>query len=335
MLAFAYGEPQETAVLKWSPEDFRVEEQIAYELSGEGEHLWLWVEKIGQNTDWVMKQLAAFAGVTSREMGVAGKKDRQAVTYQWMSCHLPGKADPDFSKLAIPGVKVLKAVRHNRKLQTGGLSGNRFELRLTEVQGDKDTIEGRLKTIQSQGVPNYFGEQRFGIEMQNLVQVSRLFSGEIRPKRHQKSLYLSAARSWMFNIELSERIRQGNWNLAIEGDVFQLQGSKKCFVNEVDADIQCRIAELDIHPTGMMTGRGRSLATGQVAALEQKVMADFSAWQQGLEKVGLNQERRALRALPQDLSWQWQGASDLVLTFTLPAGSYATMVVREVVSVAS
>lgn len=335
MLAFAYGEPKETAVLKWSPDDFRVEEQIAFELSGEGEHLWLWVEKVGQNTDWVMKQLAAFAGVTSREMGAAGKKDRQAVTYQWMSCHLPGKADPDFSKLAIPGVKVLKAIRHNRKLQTGGLSGNRFELRLTEVQGDKDAIETRLKTIQAQGVPNYFGEQRFGIEMQNLMQVSRLFSGEIRPKRHQKSLYLSAARSWMFNVELSERVQQGSWNQAIEGDVFQLQGSQKCFVNEVDADIQRRIAELDIHPTGMMTGRGRSLAIAQVAEQEQKIMAAFVDWQQGLEKVGLKQERRALRVLPQGLSWQWQNESDLLLSFTLPAGSYATMVVREVVSVTS
>lgn len=345
-LAYAYEKPSATAVLKSSPEDFRVEEQIAFSLLGEGEHLWVWVEKVGQNTDWVAKQIASYIGITSREMGVAGKKDRHAITYQWMSCHLPGKPDPDFSKLSIPGVKVLKAIRHNRKLQTGGLSGNRFQITLNNVEGELEQIEERLKAIQAQGVPNYFGEQRFGNDMQNLAQASRLFGEEIKPKRHQKSLYLSAARSWMFNEELSERIKKETWNQAVEGDVFQLQGSQKCFTSEVDAEIQQRVRELDIHPTGFLTGRGKSLATATVYELEQSIMASYPAWQAGLEMFGLKQERRALRVLPQDLSWQWEAAVDcvsdelgdnlgfsqtsLVLSFTLPAGSYATMVVREV-----
>lgn len=334
-LAYAYGKPVATAMLKASPEDFQVEEQIAFSLSGEGEHLWLWVEKVGQNTDWVAKQIAHYVDITSREMGVAGKKDRQAVTYQWMSCHLPGKADPDFSALDIPGVKVLKAIRHNRKLQTGGLSGNRFQIRLTGVQGDVPAIEARLHRIQAKGFPNYFGEQRFGKDMQNLMQVTRLFEGKIRPKRHQKSLYLSAARSWMFNEELSQRIKLQNWNQALKGDVFQLQGSQKCFVSEVDDEILHRVAALDIHPTGFLTGRGKSLALGEVLELELSIMAEHPDWQSGLEKFGLKQERRALRVLPQDLSWQWEGNADheqqsLILSFSLPSGSYATMVVREV-----
>ncbi|WP_024850272.1 tRNA pseudouridine(13) synthase TruD [Hydrogenovibrio kuenenii] len=351
-LAYAYGKPAVTATLKSSPEDFRVEEQIAFSLLGEGEHLWIWVEKTGQNTDWVAKQIASYIGITSREMGVAGKKDRHAITYQWMSCHLPGKPDPDFLKLSIPGVRVLKAVRHNRKLQTGGLSGNRFQITLNNVEGGLEQIEERLKAIQVHGVPNYFGEQRFGNDMQNLAQASRLFNGEIKPKRHQKSLYLSAARSWMFNEELSERIQQNTWNQAIEGDVFQLQGSQKCFVSEVDVEIQQRVTELDIHPTGSLTGRGKSLATAKVYELEQSIMANYPLWQTGLEKFGLKQERRALRVLPQDLSWQLEGVAEggvadelqdgleftqtrLVLSFTLPAGSYATMLVREVALVTS
>lgn len=330
-LDYAYGVPEGHAKLKVEAEDFCVEEQLAFSLSGEGEHLWLWVEKTGQNTDWVVKQLANFMGLTTREMGVAGKKDRHAVTLQWVSCHLPGKADPDFSQFSVPGVKILKAIRHHRKLQTGGLSGNRFSLRLRDVDAEPIILEKRLKQVAEQGVPNYFGEQRFGREMQNLQQASLLFKGEIRPKRHQKSLYLSAARSWLFNLELSERIRQGNWNQAINGDVFQLEGSQKCFVEVLDEQIQQRVNDFDIHPTGLMTGQGRLMSVGQVAELEQQLMMDFPLWQKGLETFGLKQERRALRVMPQSMAWQWETDDRLVVTFGLPAGSYATMVMREVI----
>lgn len=330
-LGYAYGEPKSHAKLKFDAEDFCVEEQLAFSLSGEGEHLWLWVEKTGQNTDWVVKQLANFIGLTTREIGVAGKKDRHAVTLQWMSCHLPGKADPDFSQFSVAGVKILKAIRHHRKLQTGGLSGNRFSIRLRGLKVEAAELENRLKQVVEQGVPNYFGEQRFGHDMQNLQQASRLFAGEIRPKRHQKSLYLSAARSWLFNLELSERIRQGNWNQAIEGDVFQLDGSQKCFMEILDAQIKQRVAQFDIHPTGLMSGRGSLMSAGQIAELEQQLMADFPLWQKGLETFGLKQERRALRVMPQKMTWQWEEDEQLILNFGLPAGSYATMVIRELV----
>lgn len=334
-LAYAYGQPEATAFLKADPADFVVEEQLAYTLSGEGEHLWVWVEKTGQNTDWVAKQLAKWAGIAPKNVGVAGKKDRQAVTYQWMSLHLPGQADPALDALSVPGVRILKQQRHHRKLQTGGLSGNRFTLTLRQVAGDKAALEARLQRIREQGVPNYFGEQRFGNGFQNLPKATQLFQGQLKaPKRHQKSLYISAARSWIFNEILSQRIEQQSWNQAMPGDVFQLQGSQKWFADDGDPALAGRVEQLDLHPTGALTGRGVLPTQGEAFQLEQTVISQHPIWQAGLEKLGLKQERRALRVWPKELIWQWPEAETLTVSFDLPAGSYATMVVRELVQLA-
>lgn len=333
--AFAYGRPENGAVLKAEPADFHVSEQHAFSLTGEGEHLWLWVEKIGQNTDWVAKQIAKWAGVTQKEVGIAGKKDRQAVTQQWMSLHLPGKQDPELDHLEVPGVRILKTIRHNRKLQTGGLSGNRFTLILRDITGDLDSIEHRLRQITAKGVPNYFGEQRFGNDFQNLAKATALFQGQIKsPKRHQKSLYISAARSWIFNEILSQRVQQGTWDYALPGDVFQLEGSQKWFADDGDASVSKRVAEGDIHPTGALTGRGVLPSQSDAFQVEQSVLEKHPIWQAGLEKLGLKQERRALRVLPKKMTWKWLDTQTLTLSFELPAGSYATMVVRELFDLA-
>lgn len=334
--AFAYGRPENVAVLKAEPADFQVEERIAYTLSGEGEHLWVWVEKIGQNTDWVAKQIASWAGITAKEMGVAGKKDRQAITRQWMSLHLPGRQAPDAESLDVPGVTILKAIRHHRKLQTGGLSGNRFTLVLREINADADSsqIESRLQKISDDGVPNYFGEQRFGNDFQNLAKATALFQGQIKsPKRHQKSLYISAARSWIFNEILSQRVHQGSWNRAISGDVFQLEGSQKWFADDGDSNLPKRVVEKDIHPTGALTGRGVLPSQSGAFQAEQSVLEKHPIWQAGLEKLGLKQERRALRVLPKEMRWEWLDQHTLSISFDLPAGSYATMVMRELFEV--
>ncbi|MBD3611360.1 MAG: tRNA pseudouridine(13) synthase TruD [Hydrogenovibrio crunogenus] len=332
--AFAYGRPENTAVLKAEPADFQVDEHIAYTLSGEGEHLWVWVQKIGQNTDWVAKQIASWAGITAKEMGVAGKKDRQAITRQWMSLHLPGKQAPDIGSLDVPGVTLLKAMRHHRKLQTGGLSGNRFTLVLREINGNLDQIETRLQKIAGKGVPNYFGEQRFGNDFQNLAKATALFQGQIKsPKRHQKSLYISAARSWIFNEILSQRVRQGTWNRAISGDVFQLEGSQKWFADDSDPSLSKRVEEKGLHPTGALTGRGVLPSQSDAFQVEQAVLEKHPFWQAGLEKLGLKQERRALRVLPKEMHWEWLDQQTLSVGFDLPAGSYATMVMRELFEV--
>ena len=315
-----------------------MEEQIAFSLSGEGEHLWCWVEKVGENTDWVSHQLAKWAGVPTSRIGVAGQKDRHAVTRQWFSIQLPGMQDPNPEDLDLDTVKILKMVRHQRKLQTGGLKGNRFELIIREIKGECDDLESRLEAIKTHGVPNYFGEQRFGNQGRNLPKATEFLSGALtRVKRNQKSMYISAARSWLFNLILSERIKQGTWNQFVKGDVIQLQGSSKWFEDDGSDTLAERVQQLDLHPTGAMVGRGELPSKLTVLELENKALEPFSEWIDGLEKLGLKQDRRALRVMPEEVQWQWLESEgeqkQLKVCFSLPSGSYATMVLRELLQV--
>ncbi len=328
-LAYAYGKPEFSARLKVQPEDFLVAEKLAYELSGEGEHLWLWVEKTSENTVDLVQQLSRWAKVSDRNIGYAGKKDRQAVTRQWISIHLPGKPNPSLQDFDSKTARILKIQRHHRKLQRGGLAGNRFELVLRDLKGNYEGLISRCELVQQQGVPNYFGEQRFGKNMGNLQQAIALFAGhQRRVKHHQKSLYLSSARSWIFNQILSQRVASQTWSSRISGDVFMLEGSTKCFVYDADKALEKRLLVADIHPTGLLTGRGDFLTTQDMLKLEQEVIQSFADWQLGLEKSGMKQERRALRVMPKEMAFRIEDES-LYLSFELPAGSYATMVVRE------
>ena len=337
-LAYANGNTNCQGVYKTTAEDFVVEEQIAFSLSGEGEHLWCWVEKMGENTDWVAQQLAKWAGVPTSRVGVAGQKDRHAVTRQWFSIQLPGKDDPKPEDLALDTVKILKMVRHQRKLQTGGLKGNRFELVIRNISGDCDEVEQRLEAIKTQGIPNYFGEQRFGNQGRNLPKATEFFSGALtRVKRNQKSMYISAARSWMFNLILSERIQQGTWNQFVAGDVMQLNGSSKWFEDDASENLAERVQQADLHPTGAMVGRGELPSKSAILTLEKTVLESFPEWVTGLEELGLKQDRRALRIMPEDVQWQWLDSDSehkrLKVSFSLPSGSYATMVLRELMKV--
>jgi tRNA pseudouridine13 synthase len=331
--AHPWQKPTATAVLKQQPEDFIVTEQISFPLTGTGEHIWFWVQKTNQNSEWAGKQLAKFCGITNREVGIAGKKDNHGETYQWISLHLPQKDNPDFSKINIQGVKVLRVVRHNKKLQTGGLSGNNFKLILRELKGNKQNIEQRLDIIKEQGFANYFGEQRFGNDFENLNKATAFFTKQIRPKRYQKTMYLSAARSWIFNEILSARIDNKSWNQYQQGDIFQLEGSQKWFVDDNAENLKNRVADLDIHPTGALIGKGGLLTKNTIVNLENKIIAQHPIWKKGLESVGMKQERRALRVVPKNLNWLWLDDKTLELKFFLSAGSYATMLVRELVQV--
>ena len=322
------------ADFKHVPEDFVVVESLPFELDGEGEHAWLYVEKTGSNTEWVARQLARHAGIPDRRVSYAGQKDRQAVCRQWFSVHLPGREDPDWSVIASDEFVVLQQQRHSRKLQRGALKQNSFTIRLRgalQVAGEDglQQLEQRLELIRDQGVPNYFGEQRFGHDMDNLVRAEAMFaSNKRRTPIHKRSMYLSAARSWLFNRILSARVEANNWNRALPGDVFMLEGSQACFADDGSPDLEQRLAAGDIHPTAAMWGKGESMATQDVLELEQAIVAGEDAMAGGLVKAGLKQQRRACRLLPRDLEWQAE-AADLVLQLTLPAGAYATTVLRE------
>ncbi|WP_431264208.1 tRNA pseudouridine(13) synthase TruD [Roseateles chitinivorans] len=305
----AYPASGASATLKLLNEDFIVTELPLQLPSGGGEHLWLDIEKNGANTAFVAQQLAEAAGVEERDVGYAGLKDRYAITRQWFSIYLPKGETPDLTLLQHPEFKVLSQSRHVKKLRPGDLQGNRFRIVLRDVTGDRDAIEANLKSVASQGVPNYFGAQRFGFEGGNVEQGRAMLAREIRVRNpKKKGIYLSAVRSFVFNEVLALRIHQGLWGRTLPGDVMDESG----------------------RPTGPLWGRGRVSTTDQAQALENGVAEPHATLCDGMEHAGLDQERRALVASPADMSWAWPQADQLVLEFSLPAGNYATSVLNEI-----
>ncbi|HTC29048.1 tRNA pseudouridine(13) synthase TruD [Dyella sp.] len=327
----AYGTPPIKAELRRAPEDFRVDEILGYDADGEGEHALLWVEKRGANTDWVAKELARFAGVPPLNVGYAGLKDRHAVTRQAFTVQLPGKADPDWSAFPHEDVKVLAATRHKRKLKRGALRGNRFVLVLRDVSGDKARAEEVLHAIATRGVPNYFGEQRFGREGGNIAQARAMFAGR-RVDRDKRSILLSAARSHIFNSVLAARVERDVWDKPLEGEIWSLAGSRSWFGPETfDETLAARLAQGDIHPSGPLWGDGEPPTTAEAGDLERNVAATNGNLVEGLAKARMEQERRPLRLRPKDTRWRWLEEETLELAFELPAGAYATVVARELI----
>lgn len=309
-----------SAAFRSSAEDFAVDERLVDEsldgnLSGDGDHIYLQIRKRYQNTRWVATQLCALYDVDEKDVGYGGLKDRRALTSQWFSVRQPDRrfdalnlASPAGLK-ALPECEVLQVRRHRRKLRRGTHSGNAFNITLRDFEGDVEQAEQRLLTISTQGVPNYFGEQRFGIDGGNLIAADRILRQPIsRHGRDAKwALYISAARSQLFNQVLSARVERETWRTAV-GD------------EGVSADL----------PSGPLWGRGRSTPGKQVMMLEAEILTPYEAWCHGLEHCGLNQERRGLVLTPEAMSWRWQGRN-LHIKFFLPPGTYATSVLRELV----
>ena len=334
----AYGAAALQARFRVQPEDFVVEEISGFEASGAGEHLLLTVEKRGMNTGFAAKRFAAWAGVAEMAVGYAGMKDRHAVTRQRFSVHLPGREAPSLDALQSDDLRVLDSARHSRKLPRGALAGNRFELVLRDVAGDRDGIESRLRSIQTRGVPNYFGEQRFGRGGDNVTQALAMFAGR-RVRREERGVLLSAARSELFNRVLGERVLHECWDSALDGEVWMLDGRRSIFGPEpIDDALRARLHEFDIHPTGPMWGRGTLRCEGACRELELAVLSRDPAAasvREGLERAGLEQERRALRMRPGTMGWAWPQDDVLRLAFELQPGCYATSVLAELGEVTS
>lgn len=330
----ALDAPEASARVRACAEDFRVDELRDGGPDGEGEHLLLHIRKRNRNTEEVARALARHAGVPARDVGFCGLKDRVAVTSQWFSVWLPGRPDPDWSPILGDDLELLGQARSRRKLQRGGLRGNRFTLLLRDVEGGRMALEERLAVVAEQGVPNYFGEQRFGSGGGNLAAAAAMFAGRRVKGRHRRGLYLSAARSFLFNEVLAARVADGSWRRALPGEVLLLAGSRSFFVAEdLDDGIQARLASGDVMPSGPLWGRGELPTKGEARAVEAAALAAHAALREGLEEAGLRQERRALRLPVAELQWQWLGGGrDLRLCFSLPAGSYATALLRELVN---
>ncbi|KAB8305234.1 tRNA pseudouridine(13) synthase TruD [Erwinia endophytica] len=332
-LSWLHGRPVATGVVKANPEDFIVIEDLGYSPDGDGEHFLVRVRKNGCNSRFVAEALAKFAAIHPRDVSFAGMKDRHAVTEQWFCLRIPGKETPDFSAFQLAGCEVLESARHRRKLRTGALQGNTFTLILRQVS-DHDAVEQRLRQIATTGVPNYFGAQRFGHNDNNLLQARRWAADEIRVReRNKRSFLLSAARSALFNQVVSDRLAQlGSLSSVLAGDALQLTGRGSWFVaEEVElAVLQTRVLNNELRVTAPLPGSGDWGTQGEALAFEQQSLVDETGLTGLLEREKVAAARRAMLVIPRDLRWEWQDNVTIELNFWLPAGSYATSVIREI-----
>lgn len=329
------------ADLKSQPSDFQVVENLGFEPSGGGEHIYLKVRKTSANTAWVASQIAEFAGVRLFDVNYSGRKDRHAITEQWLSCWKPGKEMPEFGPFFqnLEGVELLETQRYNKKLRKGTHESNSFVILLrnlrkspalastllgpnstTAIEADfQEDLEQRLRSLASVGFANYFGEQRFGKEGQNLVMADKLFNGEKTPK-NQRDMYLSAARSYMFNWMLDTKIDSGEYQQELDAS---LNARDDQPLQPVGRDgIQSS------SPRGWLYGQSRVETAREIM---ESYEATFPAWTIGLNKIGMKAQLRDLRIMPDDLKWRFEGA-DIQLSFTLPTGSFATELIKELVN---
>nr|WP_317199061.1 tRNA pseudouridine(13) synthase TruD [uncultured Psychrobacter sp.] len=358
--------PIRQATYKSYNTDFVVNEILDVDFTGEGEHLWLHIQKSGVNTAYLAKLLSEWADIPLRDVGYSGLKDRHALTTQWFSLRIPVRQMPG-SKFASVDIRdeesitILAQHWHNKKLNRGTHRANQFIVTLRDItlqdielkDDDKSSVEQHLTTISKSGVPNYFGPQRFGWQGNNIKEALALFARSIpehqatpkkskrkRAPREQNSMELSAARSLIFNEILAARVRDGSWNTGLDGEVFNLDGSGSIFASDsLEDTLRERLASADIHPTGVLWGTSNDKVSGLAAQLEADIIENnllLTELAKGLELRGIKAQRRALRLPIEAMRWEWQEQQDsseqtLVLSFTLTTGSFATSVLASVV----
>ncbi|USH02951.1 tRNA pseudouridine(13) synthase TruD [Grimontia kaedaensis] len=330
-LAYLHGQPTATGRLKAKAEDFFVSETLDFTPAGHGEHFLVRIRKIGENTKYVANELAKACGVKSRDVSWAGLKDRHAVTEQWFSVHLPGQPDPDLTEFVATheGVDaILDTARHDKKLRPGDLIGNRFKLVITEFEGD-DAIEARLADIRDQGVPNYFGSQRFGRNGNNVSSARDWGQDKFRVRdKSKRSFYLSAARSFLFNQVLSARIEKQLCHTPMLGDLL-IDDKEQVQVVEDIASAEAQLQRHEWQISGPMTGDNALPTQGEAQQFEQKIVDTEPHLLAVIRGNRMRHERRPLLLYPQEMSWQREGDT-LTIDFSLPAGCFATAVMREV-----
>ncbi len=336
--AYQWGPPNCQGRIRCAPSDFQVTEELGFELEGQGKHLWVFIEKTDLNTVDLSRGLARAAGIHQKEIGVSGQKDRKAVTRQWLS--VLAERDPDDCYRRVSdycsqqaGISLLDSRFHTGKLKKGSHKRNHFSLAIRDLSGDIAGLENRLNEIQAHGVPNYFGPQRFGRNGKNTTTARKWFGGEItRLDRQARSMALSSARSWIFNQVVSERLQRPDLNLPQVGDVLMLDGTNSWFLNDSsDPEIQKRWKSFDLHITAPMWGKGSLHTQSLIHAFEESVVSSIDVLPGGLERHGLQQQRRAVRIKPQQMHWQFQKEDVLQLQFALPKGGFATTILRELV----
>jgi tRNA pseudouridine13 synthase len=336
----AFGAALARGILRTEPEDFIVEEDLGFTASGAGQHVLLKVRKRNANTQWVSRELAKLCGCHSRDIGYAGLKDRRAIAVQWFTVPKSQFSLEAWREVRHPEFDVLEADAHSRKLPRGALAGNRFIIRVRSVDISDADLSARVAEISQCGAPNYFGPQRFGHGGANLA---RIADGLRALHPRERGFVLSAARSLVFNAVLAARVRDGTWDRLEAGDIANLDGRGSIFpVDAIDSTLTERAAQLDIHPTGPLWGRGAPATKQRVAGLETHIAGEFPQPCALIVDAGMDQERRALRLAVRELTCQREPdinaidtkamhATAVVFRFRLTRGSFATTVLREII----
>ncbi len=331
MLSFGLPLAECRAAIKWLPDDFRVDEILGFDGDEEGPHWLFQVEKCKRNTQDVAKHLARVLGVCRSDIGYCGLKDRWALTRQWFSSPAHQARSPE--GLCGPGWRVIRSIRHRRKLRRGAHRANRFQIKLRGFVGSERSLCDRIDTLKVVGFPNYFGSQRLGGNGANLQQARQRFDGRAgRPTSFAERMFLSAARSHLFNQVLSQRLARDCWSMPLERDIVMLDGSHSVFVAEASAsaELDRRLAAMDVHLTGPLWGRDRSLSASAWRR-EAKWLANEDGLCAGIEASGARADRRSVRATCRDLRAQFLSSHCVRLDFTLERGVYATSLMRELV----
>lgn len=324
-LNYLYGAPLSKADFKTTAEDFMVDEELGIELTGSGEHVCLQVVKKGENTQYVAKLLAQKAGISPRDVSYAGMKDRHGVCSQWFSVPVPIKKHIDFTELNSNSMFVITQKRHNRKLRTGCHKGNKFTITLRNVTEPLDILS-RINAVRT-GVPNYFGEQRFGHDGHNLEMAKRMFAGERIRDKKLRGLVISAARSYVFNQIVNLRIAEHGLAKTMHREVFMFSGGNAFFEDAISDENIARLATGEIVMSAPLVGKSEGGLTEQ----EKVWLEPYQLWCDGLGELGLKNERRKLRLVPQHLAVETIDEATIKLSFGLPKGCFATALLRELV----
>lgn len=318
--------------IRQQPDDFRVEEVPAYLPQGSGSHLYLKVEKRNLTTRDVVAALMR-QGLRENEIGVAGLKDKSAVTVQWIS--VPKRSEAAAAALdTMPGVRVLESAHHRNKLGIGHLRGNRFVVTIREV-GDAAAASERaravLQALAERGAPNYFGPQRFGRFGNNAVDGLKVLGGERVPGGHRlRRFFVSALQSLLFNALLAERIEGGLYRSVVTGDWARKHDTGGVFRVEDGTLESSRAARLEISATLPLYGRRVRLSEDEAGELETRILERFGMrWSAFGSRRG---DRRSSRLVLEDVDVRPDDGA-VAVGFMLPKGSYATVVLRELMKV--
>lgn len=333
-LIYPYGAASLTGVIKQNPEDFKVHEQLGFELSGEGEHLFIEVEKTELTTFQLIEIIAKHCGVAAKQIGYSGLKDKQAITRQWLSIQLPGyKQMPE-----IPDgeqYRILDKQWHDKKLRVGVHKFNDFEITIRNIEGNMDELTVTIKRINEFGFANYFGQQRFGSNQDNVSQALRVLGNRHKSKRlsrQKKGLYLSALRSEIFNQILAHRINQGIWKEPVDGDLFMLSGTQSMFAEALNDELIQRYQALDIHSAVSLMGCGESRITSQALAIENEVLNDAGEMIEILNQQEVKRAYRSSRAIAHHMVIEVLDSATVYLKVRLERGVFLTSLINHFLS---